>query len=73
MPPKSKVPAKLQAWSAALKELKLKPPVRKGTPEYEQAKALADKKFQQYVTQKIEELSSHDREQAVNTEETKAE
>jgi hypothetical protein len=36
--PKRTLPPKLKAWGQAVKELKLKPPLRKGTKEYEMVK-----------------------------------
>lgn len=43
------LPPKLRAWSAAMKQLRIKPPIKKGTDNYKKAKELAESLFQQYV------------------------
>jgi hypothetical protein len=46
----SKLNPKLRAWSAAIKELGYKPPVKKGTLEYDAVKTKANQIYQEYVT-----------------------
>lgn len=36
---------KLRAWSQAVKEAGVKPPIRKGTAAYDKVKAIADRKL----------------------------